>query len=457
MKDTKQRMEFFSFYNHTGIEEHLTNMARKGWMIESITNVSWTYRKIEPKEIHFTASYYSRASDFDPEPTDEQKEFNDYCARTGWQYVCSWFQMQIFCNEAENPLPLDTDPIMEVDNIHRACKKNFLIGYWLLFVLGFVTSVYSLAGIYFVPIDRLAYTNKIVIQLAWFSLFAMTLVELAAYYVWFGKAKKGAQNGIFVSTPSTSKFQKGIVVFLLVVMVGWFRHLFTTGDSLMLTVAIANFFIVFGTIFLTNFIKQGLKKVKASRGMNRFLTFSACFILPVIFTTALVFGGITAAGKGWFNDKSAEEEIIPLSISDFFEVDESKYVQQDRNNQTFIMGHRVVHIYGDWNIEGSHTLPDLQYTITTIKVPFFYERAKAQMYRDLDETDNTDIPAGHRLVYREVDASPWGADQAYQIYQEEGYYLNWYLLCYDERIIDIQFDWEPTTEDMTIVNQKLNP
>ena len=457
MKGSKQRMEFFSFYNHTGVEEHLTNMARKGWMIESITNVSWTYRKIEPKEIHFTASYYPRASDFDPEPTEEQKEFNDYCARTGWQYVCSWFQMQIFCNEADNPLPLDTDPIMEVCNIHRACKKNFLIGYWLLFALGFVASAYSLAGIYFVPIDRLAYTNKLVILLAWVSLFAMALVELVAYYVWLGKAKKGAQNGIFVTTPSTSKFQKGIIVFLLIVVVGWFRHLFAAGDSLMLTVAIVNFFIVFGTIFFVNFIKQGLKKVKASRGMNRFLTFAACFILPVIFTTALVFGGITAAGNGWFTNASAEQEEIQLSVSDFYEVDESKYVQQDRNNQTFIMSHRVVHMYGDWNIEDFHALPDLQYTITTIKVPFFYERAKAQMYRDLDETDDTDIPAGHRLVLKEQDPTPWGANEVYRLYQEEGWYMNWYLLCYEDRIVDIRFDWEPTTDDMAIVNQKLNP
>ena len=121
------------------------------------------------------------------------------------------------------------------------------------------------------------------------------------------------------------------------------------------------------------------------------------------------------------------------------------------------MGHRVVHMYGDWNIEGSHMLPDLQYTITTIKIPFFYERAKAQMFRDLDETDETDIPVGHRLVYKEVDARAWGANEVHQIFNEEGYSLNWYLLCYDNAIIEIRFDWEPTTDDMAIVNQKLNP
>lgn len=239
-------------------------------------------------------------------------------------------------------------------------------------------------------------------------------------------------------------------------MVGWFRNLFAAGDSLMLIVAIVNFFIIFGTIFLVNFIKQGLKKVKASRGMNRFLTLTACFILPVIFTTALVFGGITAAGKGWFTNASAESKEIPLSVSDFFDVDESKYVQQDRNNQTFIMGHRVVHMYGDWSIEGFHILPDLQYTITTVKVPFFYEWAKAQMYRNLDETNDNDIPVGHRLIYKEVDANTWRANEAYQIFNEEGYSLNWYLLCYDNVIIEIRFDWEPSTEDMSIVNQKLN-
>lgn len=35
--------------------------------------------------------------------------------------------------------------------------------------------------------------------------------------------------------------------------------------------------------------------------------------------------------------------------------------------------------------------------------------------------------------------------------------MNWYLLCYEDRIVDIRFDWEPATDDMAIVNQKLNP
>ena len=46
MKTKKRRLEYYSFYDHTGIEQHLTEMAKKGWILESISNLYWTYRKI---------------------------------------------------------------------------------------------------------------------------------------------------------------------------------------------------------------------------------------------------------------------------------------------------------------------------------------------------------------------------------------------------------------------------
>ena len=66
MKTKKRRMEYISFYNHTGLEKHFAKMAKRGWLIESISNYYWTYRKIEPKNLSFCVTYYPRASDFDP-------------------------------------------------------------------------------------------------------------------------------------------------------------------------------------------------------------------------------------------------------------------------------------------------------------------------------------------------------------------------------------------------------
>ena len=155
MKTKKRRPELFSFYNHSEMEAHFARMAKKGWMIESISNLYWTYRKIEPKDIHFSVSYYPRASDFDPEPSEEQQTFHDFCAHTGWQLACTWHQMQVFYNEKESPVPLDTDPVLEVETLHRACKKNFLPSYYVMLALGILMGGYSLARLYFDPIGLL--------------------------------------------------------------------------------------------------------------------------------------------------------------------------------------------------------------------------------------------------------------------------------------------------------------
>lgn len=58
MRNQKYRIETFSFYDHSGIEAHLSRMARKGWMIQSISNGFWTYRKAEPRNLHFAVTVF---------------------------------------------------------------------------------------------------------------------------------------------------------------------------------------------------------------------------------------------------------------------------------------------------------------------------------------------------------------------------------------------------------------
>ena len=457
MKTKKRRLEYYSFYDHTGIEQHLTEMAKKGWLLESISNLYWTYRKIEPRDIHFCVTYYPRASDFDPGPSEDQQTFHDLCAHTGWQLACTWHQMQVFYNEKESPIPLDTDPIMEVDTLHRACKKNFLPNYYLLLALGVLMGGYFLAEIYFAPVTLLSNSSQMLSGFAYLCVLVISLTELCTYFSWYRKAKKAAQDDIFVDTPSTKLIQQTVVIVLLFAAAFWILNLFTLSNRMLAWIAVAMLISMFVIIFAVNWIKHGLRKLKASRGLNRVLTLAACFILPTV-----MMGGITYATlSGIFSNENQtvpfDDSVIPLSITDFYDVDKQQYIEQNRNNETFVLGQRVVHMFGDWNVEGFHELPDLQYTITTVKIPFIYEWCKDQMYWDLDESDNKDIPVGHRLVLKEQDPSPWGANEVYRLYQEEGWYMNWYLLCYEDRIIDIRFDREPTTDDMAIVSQKLNP
>lgn len=97
-------------------------MAEKGWLLEEMSSYFWTYRRIAPKKIHFFVSYYPKASDFDPEPSEEQKDFQDFCAHTGWVLAGTSAQMQVFYNEREDPVPIETDPELEISTIDRAAK-----------------------------------------------------------------------------------------------------------------------------------------------------------------------------------------------------------------------------------------------------------------------------------------------------------------------------------------------
>ena len=81
---------------------------------------------------------------------------------------------------------------------------------------------------------------------------------------------------------------------------------------------------------------------------------------------------------------------------------------------------------------------------------------KNQTIDKKDETDNADIPEGFKRVYLEQDPTPWKANEVYQLAYQDSGALNSYLLCYDDRIIEISFDWEPTAEQMAIVAEKLS-
>jgi hypothetical protein len=456
MKPKKRRLEYYSFYNHTGIEKHLTEMAQKGWMLEAISNLYWTYRKIEPKNIHFCVTYYPRGSDFDPEPSEDQQTFHDFCAHTGWQLACTWHQMQVFYNEKESSIPLETDPVMEVDTLHRACKKNFLPSFYSMLALGILMGGYTLARIFYDPIGLLTSSSQMLTGFAYICVLAISLVELVTYFSWYKKARRAAQDGLFVDTPSTAGFQKCIVVLLMIGMVWWLTNLLAADDPLLFWVAVAMLGYMFVVILAVNGIKQGLKKAKVSRGMNRFVTLAACFILPLIMTGLVTYGFISLNRTGAFERKPQDDMSIPLSLSDFMEINEMDYTEYDRTNETTLLQQRVVNHHASLHAMEAGNAESLRYIITTVKVPFLYKWCAEQIFWDEDESNNG-IPDGHRSIYKETDASYWGADAAYRLYHEEGWWRNTYLLYYDDRIIEIHFSWEPTEDDMAIVNQKLNP
>lgn len=44
-----------------------------------------------------------------------QREFWELCKATGWKLVTNRYQMQIFRNPAPDAIPIETDPVVQVE------------------------------------------------------------------------------------------------------------------------------------------------------------------------------------------------------------------------------------------------------------------------------------------------------------------------------------------------------
>ena len=72
MKETKKILCHFSFYDQVKIQEKLEEMAEQGWMVDQPGNFTWTFRRMEPKKLRFSVTYFPSASEFDPGPTESE-------------------------------------------------------------------------------------------------------------------------------------------------------------------------------------------------------------------------------------------------------------------------------------------------------------------------------------------------------------------------------------------------
>lgn len=463
MKETKRRFEAYSFYDHTGIALHLEKMAEKGWLIEQMTGFGWTYRRIEPKKLHFFVSYYPRASEFDPEPSEDQKAFYDFCEHTGWILAAASAQLQVFYNEQANPVPIETDPGSEISIIHRAARKTFLPAYMILMIvsiLGAALFVFRLLGD---PVGLLASASGMFTGFAWTMLLLLCIAEPGGYYLWRHRARKAAERGEFLATSGYAVLQRGILCVVLIGFVCWIVTLLTAASSLMRAAGLLMVFYMGALMLLVNAVKQFLKKKKAPAGVNRAVTTTASFVLAFAMMGLIIWGSLKAVQSGIFDpDRQADKsndftpylDEPPLAVEDLRDTEYAgEYIRELRSGESPLLGQFELRQHARNDAEHRLDMPGLKYTITQIKLPALYELCKnALMGAEKNEAADGEAVFSER--WQAADALPWGAAEAYRYDWGEAF-RNSYLLCYEDRIVEIAFDWEPTPEQMAAVGEKL--
>lgn len=428
MKEKKRRIETLAFYNHTGIEAHLAKMARRGWMIERISNSFWTYRRIEPQELQFTVSYFPNASEYDPGPAERQQTLIELCAERGWRLACTWFQMQIFYHTEKEPVPINTDPALEVETIHRACRANYLRGYGLLFAVGLIGTLLFLSALISDTLRLLAAPGDLVTGLCCLALALLCGVELAVYGRWHKRAKKAAEFGIFLDTPSTAVFQTAVLALLGLGLAYWLVNLLLVGNPLMGLIALA----VFGSIAATRLSTEAMAFVIAFALFCGVMTLGTALI-PVVDAR---------------EDEGEYLRMEELAVTGYaldrarFSADESLFLHRQEVEQRLSADAPA-------SASASAELTELHYERYRVKAAGIYDFCREQLMRQVI------VAEWWRGEMVACDPLPWGADAAWVLVDGEGEARPVYVLGYPGVLVQIDFDRAPTAAMMALIGERL--
>ncbi|MBE5893710.1 MAG: DUF2812 domain-containing protein [Lachnospiraceae bacterium] len=456
MREKKRCIAQFTFYDRTGIQAYLEKMAAKGWMLEKVNNFYWQFRRIEPKEMHFAVTYFPKASEFDPEPGEDQKYFYAFCEQAGWKFIAQTAQLQIFYNEAENPVPIETDACVELENINRSAKGNFLIAQSVLALCALLQLGLVVADFNRDPLYVLGSNAKLFGLICWTAVLIMCMTEVVGYFLWYRKAKKAAEtDGSFVKTWGSRKFQLGMLTVVLAVFV---LHLFSMREKIYIFATAIGFCWVALLMVSVNLIKYGMKRLKCDKTVTKAVTFASSFILSFGLMGIMTVVIFRAVDTGWFEKEPVTtyeynghqfkiyHDELPLTVEDMMDAESDRYSYEMRVEDSWLLTHYEAY----QNVRMNAELPEMRYDIFIPKLPGLYDFCLENIMEDFLEED----PSGEfGYCFMDSDASLWGAEKVYQ-YQMDRREMDRYLVCYEDYIVRITFYWTPEEEQLRTAGEK---
>lgn len=482
-RQKKQEINLYSYYDHAGIVRHLEDMARQGWQLEKAGSVFWTYRRCKPAELRYAVVYFSKASQFDPEPPAEQREFWELCKATGWELVSSRYQMQIFCNPAADPTPIETDPVVQVENVRAAMKKGAVRGNWCMVFCALLQIWLQFHNVSTIR-SLLASNTYLFAIFVWIMLLAEAVAGLISYYRWYKKARTAArEEGVLIS-PSSLKWWRVLELFFIMIFFAVYTaNFFVYRRYGMGALTLAVLGIFYGAVLML--VIHGSRWLMKKKGFSAEtnMVLNGCIavvaglaLMGVLFWATLRISDVPSL-RGHENAETRTSPAYPAG-----DTEHTYTVYHDPLPLTVedLVGETVYKDYSCYReIQGSPLLteytykqevpfvfsiseqdgPELSYDVYQVGLDSLYNSVKRSFFKDTVYTFHGQIDFVIPHGWVAADAAPWGALDAYQYHDEDGQPYGSYLLCYDSRFVEISFDaWNaapPAAEQMTLVGKVL--
>jgi len=461
----KHELNHLGLIDYIGVQEHLQKRAAEGWILESVKQNIWKYRKDEPQKLTYSVTYVPDISAFDPFPTEKQQAMMDICGEAGWQYVCDWIQMQIFCTTEENPVPIDTDESIRLEIISKSVMKNYRFSYPLMilsFGLMLMTRIMSFRSN---PLNTLS--DNAGLFSALMLLWAIILMSYDWFYFryWKKASEKSIANGGSCIRPKHNRLvfavSWGVLILLLIAM------LISSGVkySQFMMVYLLGMCVVFAGTWGTS---NALKKKGASKGVNLALTLLVDFVLVFALVGVSIWVGISTSlfshddapetytitlSDGRTHEWSIYHDDIPLRVEDLMDVSYEHYSTYSSGDSSFLLS---VTDYDQFHPPIGEPIPDMCYTVYHVKADFLYDYVLEQIEKR--EMRHYDEISKANSGYRSIDHKPWNADAVYQweFGDEAGSVMDEkYLICKDDYIIELIPGFELLDQHKAIITEKI--
>lgn len=458
----KYQLATHNLFDYMGVERHLEKMAAKGWRFTSIGNFFWIYKKAEPASVKYSVTYIPEASQFDPHPLEKQRDMEAYCEAAGWKKVDNWMQMQIFCSENPDAVPIETDESLRLEVIHKTMKKNYLLSHILLLLVYALNAFTIVDGATYDWISFFSNNSRLWLCGVWLCGIILMAFDIGYYLYWYKSAVNAVQNGQTCPEPRLYRHFVRICIFAFVVLVLGLLSSYNKTMAISLLLYLTGIFLV---IVAVRAIQQKMKWRGVSKGTNATVTVVSCIVLSLLLVGGTTWFSMVTWSRGEtpsnveFYDIGNRSWIIysdplPLYIEDFAQIESlknSRHVLHEQESALLKKGQYRQTLYA--LEEEFKTVMELEYQIITVKAGFMYdsvlETLWKQKFRYAEEGE------AEKTEYRAVYESEAGT--MYQEYYEGLPVAYEWLVLNENKIIPLTvFLDELTEEQMEMIVEKLS-
>ncbi|MEG0853262.1 MAG: DUF2812 domain-containing protein [Angelakisella sp.] len=461
MKDTVKKLINFRVDCYEDIEVKLEKLAAQGLLLKECGSFLWTFRKTAPQKLKYTVTFFSEGSVFNPGITDNQQTYFDYAKSAGWNFVTGLNQMQIFCSEANNPIPFETDEKEKLENIKKCMNKSFIPSIIVLILIFAFNLLAQFNSFRHNPIDFLSDPSRLFPAFIIVALVIYEVYSLLHYLFWYKRSEKSVANGgDCVNRRSTTAKAVDIIFNVVIfVSIGYFFIVLARRVSwfgLLLSFAQVPILML---LFWSSI--QYLKKKKASATLNKVISITLLIIadfsgLAVIMMIILRFGFTTDDAStyrtvAWPISATYNHEYklysdeIPLTCEDLYgETDYEYYSYEHDSNSSFFL---IKSEYRQDSLPAKDAPPRIEYEILEPQFDFVYRLSKEHLLEIPEWQNNTSL---ERIDNRIFDTA-----EAYQHYYE-GTPTGEYILFFESKIVVLNMEEPLNVKQISIIKEKLD-